>query len=169
MDAACIPPTFTPSNFRQQISMSTYNIQWSSSCFEKLASERYAHFFAIVQRGELMYVGKAYHSNLTDLIPACTQQLDLDHLSLTLFLGRIREVGTGRINEASVNAIHDLLVFARKPRYNLAGKFVYQGQADLQLANVGCQLLPTKLRAENNRVFVGKPMGSISAEPISAR
>jgi hypothetical protein len=148
--------------------MSTYNVQWSAACLEKLTQERYAHFFALMHHGEVLYVGMAYRNDLQQLIPACIQQLDLDHLSLTLYLGRIREVGTGRISDASVRAIHDLIVFARKPQYNLVGKFVYQGAADLQLSNVGCHQLPAKLRAENNRVFVAKPATSLAADPIPA-
>jgi hypothetical protein len=135
--------------------MSTYNLQWSATRLDKLTDERYAHVFALMHHGEILYIGKSFRADLAQLIPACIQQLDLDHLSLTVYLGRIREVGTGRISGAAVESIHDLLVFARKPRFNQSGKVRYEGAPDFKLANLGWDRLPGKLRAENQMVFVG--------------
>lgn len=135
--------------------MSAYNIQWSATHLAQLPIERYAQFFALELHGELVFVGKAYHEDLAQLIPACIGQLDLDHLSPIIHLGRIREIGQGRISDATVDAILSMVVFARKPRLNRVGKYRYQGGLDMQLTNVGLDMLPAKLRAENNVVIVG--------------
>ncbi len=137
--------------------MSTFNVQWSSSQLDHLNEERYAHFYALVHRGEVLYIGSGFRGELQAIIPASISRLGIDHLTPTVFLGRLREVGSGQINEASVSAILDLLVFARKPRYNATGKYVYHGAMDLQLGNAGCDPIPGKLRVENKLVFVSRP------------
>src|SRR5262245_52875221 len=103
--------------------MSAFNIQWSTTRFEMLQHERYAQFFALMLHGELVFVGKAYREDLTQLIPACFQQFNLDSLSLTIYLGRIREIGSGRIGCVLVDQLHDALVFVKKPRLNGKGKY----------------------------------------------
>lgn len=138
--------------------MHNFNVQWSPTKIDRLPQERYAHMFALVSGGEVLYIGKAYRADLPELIPACIAGHDLDHLPLTIYLGRIREVGTGRISFANVDAIVDLLVFARKPRLNHDGKYNYAGADDLHLANDGCAVIPHRLRAENRLVFVAKPL-----------
>jgi hypothetical protein len=148
--------------------MSSYSIQWTPAAADKLSNERYAHFFAIEQHGELVFVGKAYHENLEALIPACIGHLELDLMAPKVYLGRIREVGLGQINDATVDAILGMLVFAKKPRYNRVGKYRYLGTLDLELANVGFELLPAKLRAENNVVIVGAHPANTLHSPILA-
>lgn len=148
--------------------MSSYNLQWSPAPLQHLAQGRYAHFFALVLRGEVLYIGKSFRCELALVIPECIAQLGVDHAELEIFLGRIRDVGMDRIGAASVDAIFDLLVFARKPRHNAEGKFKYAGIADLQISNVGCAAIHTKLRAENHNVFVSKLTAMLAAATISA-
>ncbi len=148
--------------------MSTYNLQWSPSSLHHLAQGRYAHFFALVLKGEVLYIGKSFRCELASVIVERIAQLGIDHANLEIFLGRIRDVGMDRIGVASVDAIYELLVFARKPQYNHVGNSKYTGTNDLQVVNVGCNSLPAKLRAENQMVFVSKMANSVSAATIPA-
>jgi hypothetical protein len=148
--------------------MNTYNIQWTKAITNQLSSERYAHFFAIELNGELVFLGKAYHEDLPTLIPACIAHLDLDHSAPNVYLGRIREIGLGRISDASVDAMLGMLVFARKPRLNRVGKYRYQGTLKIDLTNVGLELLPAKLQADNNVVIVGAQPAINAHAPILA-
>lgn len=148
--------------------MNTYNIQWTSANANQLPLERYAHFFAIEMNGELVFLGKAYREDLPALIPACIAQLDLSHSSPNVYLGRIREIGLGRISDATVDAMLGMLVFARKPRLNRVGKYRYQGILNIDLTNVGLELLPAKMQAENNVVIVGAQPAINAHAPILA-
>lgn len=148
--------------------MNTYNIQWTQAMIDQLSPERYAHFFALELNGELVFLGKAYHEDLPTLIPACIAHLDLDQSAPKLFLGRIREIGLGRISDASVDAMLGMLVFARKPRLNRVGKYRYQGTLKIDLTNVGLELLPAKMQAENDVVIVGAQPAIVMHSPILA-
>ena len=148
--------------------MASYSIQWTPAALTQLSTERYAHFFAIEQHGQLVFAGKAYQENLEALIPACIDHLDLDSMEPKVYLGRIREVGLGQINHPTVDAILGMLVFAKKPRYNRVGKYRFLGTLDLELANVGLELLPAKLRVENNVVIVGAHAANTLHSPILA-
>jgi hypothetical protein len=134
--------------------MTQFTIQWTKSQVENLKTERYAHFFALMHQGSVIYIGQAHRKHLEELIPSLIRQFNLDHLRITLFLGRIREIGMGGVSDCQMDAIHSLLVFARKPRLNLAGKFDYQGLPELQLCNSGCEIMPAGLRAEASRVYL---------------
>jgi hypothetical protein len=147
--------------------MSPYSIQWSATFVETLETERYAQFVAFVQQGKLVFLDTVYRENLTTAISARLQKQSLDHLNLTIYLGRIREIGEGKIDSFKVNALHDLLVFALKPRLNSEGKYRYKGLPNLQMTNVGCELIPRKLRAENSFVMVGAYAPSFEANPVS--
>jgi hypothetical protein len=147
--------------------MSAFNIQWSATRLGHLPQERYAQFFALALQGELVYVGKAYRENLTQLIPACLRQLNLDPLSLTIHLGRIREIGMGRISGALVDSIHGMMVFAKKPRLNREGKYRFHGLMDVQATNAGCDHMPAKMRTEGNMVIIGG-QSSTSLQPLLA-
>lgn len=148
--------------------MSVYNIQWSVTRLPQLPEERYAHFYALVFDGELVFMGRCFREELVELIPACIAQLGLDHLGLQVFLGRIREIGTGRISDTTVDALLGMLVFARKPRLNRAGKYRYQGVLDMRLANVGCEWLPSHMRSEGNCVIVGPQPARTLVHPVLA-
>lgn len=140
--------------------MSAFNIQWTATRQEQLIQEKYAHFFALVCQGKLLYIGLAHRENISEMIPSFILQNNLDPASLKVFLGRIKEYGRIPISPMQIKGVHDLLIFARKPSMNIAGRFVYQSNGDLKVANSGFGLLPDRLREENKVVFVSSTQAS---------
>lgn len=134
--------------------MSAYNIQWRATHQDLLQNEKYAQFFALVQNGKLIYIGLAFRQNISQTIPAFILRNNLDPANLKVYLGRIKEYTVKALDVQHLRAVHDLLVFARKPILNLTGRFDYQSQGDLRVINSGFELLPLRLREENKNVFV---------------
>ena len=134
--------------------MMNFSLQWSKASLSQLDTEIYAHFFAIVRSGKIVYIGNANHANLSNLLSETIFRLGIDSNSSELYLGRIREYGSRRIADETVNAMHKLLVYARKPYLNKDGKFRYAGLPNLSMVNSGFGLLPGKVRAENRIVFL---------------
>ncbi len=134
--------------------MSAFNIQWTATRQDLLKNEKYAQFYALVKNGKLIYIGLAFRKNLSQAIPACILQNNLDPANLKVYLGRVKEYAVKALNVQQLQAMHDLLVFARKPVLNMTGRFDYQSHGDLRVNNSGCELLPLRLREENKNVFV---------------
>lgn len=133
--------------------MNAFRIQWSPAQLSELNAAKYAHFFIIEAGGTIYYIGNAYQQRLSEVIPACLRDFKLDHLKLRIYLGRIREFGTGRVTAEDVSSLHQLLVFANKPRLNRVERLRYEGLPNLTTRNSGCALLPMRVRAENRKVF----------------
>ena len=134
--------------------MSAFNLQWSPASLQTLETERYAHIFAIVTHGELVFLGRAHREDLTTLIAENLSKLELDPQQVQVHLGRLREVGTGRISEEVVDTLLSVLVYAKKPKYNRVGKYRYLGTMDLELSNLGSVQLPARLRTQGSVVIV---------------
>ena len=138
--------------------MKNFNLQWSKAPLSQLKDEIYAHFFAIVRGGKIVYIGNANHADLSTLVQDTLELLGFDQSVHEVYLGRIREYGSRRITDETINGLHQLLVYARKPYLNKKGKFRYGGLANLSLLNSGFQRLPGKVRAENRIVFLSSQM-----------
>jgi hypothetical protein len=137
------------------LKMSAFQIQWTPVQKDQLQSAKYAHFFAIVSNGKLVYIGLAHRQALEPLISETVEKHKLDHLGLKVFLGRVREWVGRPVEPTQLKATLELLVFAKKPLLNASHKLGYHSQAKLKLTNVGCEQMPARLRAEDQMVFVG--------------
>ncbi|MEM6268390.1 MAG: hypothetical protein AAF998_03085 [Bacteroidota bacterium] len=134
--------------------MIQFNIQWSKALLSELDREIYAHFFAVVRGQKIVYIGNANGETLRTLLESTLASPDFHGGKTEIYLGRIREYGTRRIPAETIEGLHQLLVYARKPRLNRRGKLRYNGLANLRVTNSGCELLPYNVRAENRIVFL---------------
>lgn len=133
--------------------MRTTNIQWKRTLPEALNQERYAHFFLLVRNHRVIFIGQCFRKPLEDFIPFALNGLGIEGGNVELWLGRIKDVGSGRLEAQLIKDLENLLVYSRKPVMNKEYKLSYKGQSKLRILNSGCSLLNVEIRAENNMVF----------------
>lgn len=138
--------------------MKSFHIQWVETDPTYLADEHYAQFFLLVRNGRIVYIGDSFHRSLQELIPATLRAAGLNENSTQIFLGRIVEF-SGLKNQ-DVNEIHRLLVYARKPLYNLNGKHDFKAENTLVVHNSGSGIFPLSIKANDDGVFLSQKLAA---------
>jgi len=131
-----------------------FNIQWAATSVDHLAEEHYAHLFMLVRNGRIVYIGNCFRRNLRQLVASTVQAVTVDSSPVEIYLGRVVEFS--RVTSDDIDQIHGMLVFARKPMYNIKGKRNFKLSHEILLRISGCDLFPEAIRADNWGVFLSQ-------------
>ena len=132
----------------------SFHIQWVEANPSQLANEYYAQFFLLVRNGRIAYIGNSYHRQISELIPATMKASGLNPGNTKIYLGRVVEFAG--LSDEDVKEIQQLLVYARKPLFNVAGKHNYVANGNLHIHNSGAPLFPRTIKGNSYGVFLSQ-------------
>lgn len=122
--------------------MNDFFIEWERTPIEKLAPNHSAHFFALEQDGEILYLGLAYHLDFKDELEECLRVFDMDPKHLRVWSGSIIQNIHNFVNRHLAEEALCLMVNRMKTRFNILCKESYYGRDGLTIHNRGCALMP---------------------------
>lgn len=136
----------------------TFHIQWTKVDPSNLDQHHYAQFFVLVRNGNPVYIGDSFRRSIKHLIPATMKAAALNQSSTEVYLGRVVEF-VGLAND-DVIEMHKLLVYSRKPIYNVIGKHDYKPVESICVNNLGENILPHTIKANQYGVFLSQKLSA---------
>ncbi|MCG8576098.1 MAG: hypothetical protein MI810_14505 [Flavobacteriales bacterium] len=125
--------------------MDTVCINWvsiNSIGWEKRDSDE-APFYVIVKNNELLFIGSTFNSSAHIEIRKSIEQLKLDYLELTIWLGFVDYNCSTRakLDKDFVYDCRNLLIYENRPLLNKRYKRTYRGRKNLEMQSKGCPFL----------------------------
>jgi len=118
----------------------TIKIYWEKVSLSDLSNIEDAYFYAIFRGRNLLYIGIAYHQNVSNEIRQTLNRFSEDRRGLYLCLGYIdkEETTYGRITQQIIKDVECALINALQPPYNTQCTNSYTGRSGLEIYNRGC-------------------------------